>query len=226
MSPRLVRLALGVATGLLAALLYLGSRGTGPPPDQASLSPDPFFAQPVAAPPLRLQRPDGQWTTLDDFRGRVVAVFFGYTQCPDVCPITLAQLARLQSELDPESTELQVVFVSLDPARDTPEVLEQFASRLHPDLVPLTAPVDTLRPQVLEYGIGFVYRPRSGGAADSLAPPSHQEASDAGLGGDYLVDHTARTFLIDRGGRLVAQILPETRSDALREALVRALDGG
>lgn len=225
MSPRLLRLALGVATGLLAALLYLGVQGTGPSANRAPGPPDPFFAEPVSAPPLRLQRPDGRWTTLDDFRGEVVALFFGYTHCPDVCPITLAQLARLQDELDPNEDDLQVVFVSLDPARDTPEMLERFAARLHPDLVALTAPVDTLRPQALDYGIGFFYRPRDGGPADSIVSPSDPESSAAGLGDDYLVDHTARTFLIDREGRLVAQILPETQSDALRDALRRALDG-
>lgn len=225
MSPRLLRLALGVATGLLAALLYLGVQGTGPSSAGAPGPPDPFFADPVAAPPLRLQRPDGRWTTLDDFRGEVVAVFFGYTNCPDVCPITLAQLARLQDELDPDQDDLQVVFVSLDPARDTPDALERFAGRLHPDLVALTAPVDTLRPQVLEYGIGFVYRPRAGGPADSLVAHPAPESAATELGDDYLVDHTARTFLIDREGRLVAQILPETQSDALRDALRRALDG-
>jgi protein SCO1/2 len=225
MSPRLLRLALGVATGLLAALLYLGVQGTGPPSARAPASSDAFFAEPLPAPPLRLQHPDGTWGTLDGYRGRVAAVFFGYTNCPDVCPITLAQLARLQGELDPEGDDLQIVFVSLDPARDTPDVLQRFAARLHPDLVALTAPVDTLRPQVLEYGIGFVYRPRDGGPVDSVVSPPGAETAASRLGDDYLVDHTARTFLIDREGRLVAQILPEGNADALRDALRRALDG-
>ena len=224
MSPRLLRLALGVATGLLAALLYLGVRGTGPSAAGPSAPPDPFFADPGAAPPLRLQDTEGEWVTLDRYRGRVVALFFGYTNCPDVCPITLAQLARVQSEIDPEGDDLQIVFVSLDPARDTSEVLDRFAARLHPDLVALTAPVDTLRPQVLDYGIGFVYRPLRGGPADSLVTLDGQVADESALGDDYLVDHTARTFLIDRDGRLVAQILPTTQSDALRDALRRALD--
>lgn len=223
MSPRLLRLALGVSTGLLAALVYLGARGTGPPASRGADAADPFFAEPVEAPALRLQNPTGEWITLDRYRGRVVAIFFGYTNCPDVCPITLAQLARLQAELDPEGDDLQVVFVSLDPARDTPEALERFASRLHPDLVALTAPVDSLRPQALEYGIGFVYRPRDGGPVDSLVPPGPTRTSGADLGDDYLVDHTARTFLIDRDGRLVAQILPEARGETLSDALRRAL---
>jgi protein SCO1/2 len=213
-----------VATGLLAALLYLGVRGTGPSSARPPAPPDPFFADPAAAPPLRLQSPDGAWVTLERFRGRVVALFFGYTNCPDVCPITLAQLARLQGEIDPEGDDLQIVFVSLDPVRDTPDVLDRFAARLHPDLVALTAPVDTLRPQVLDYGIGFLYRPLGGGPADSLVTLDGQEAAASALGDDYLVDHTARTFLIDRAGRLVAQILPDVQSDALRDALRRALD--
>ena len=76
---------------------------------------------------------------------------------------------------------------------------------------------------VLDYGIGFVYRPLRGGPADSLVSLDGREADQSALGNDYLVDHTARTFLIDRDGRLVAQILPTTQSDALRDALRRAL---
>lgn len=222
MSPRLLRLALGTVTGLLAALLYLGVRGTGPVDPSAVRDPaDPFLAEPVPAPPLDLVDVDGRPVDLQAFRGRVVALFFGYTHCPDVCPITLAQLSRLQEELDPEGADLQVVFVSLDPVRDSAAALRRYTASFHEGVVALTAPVERLRPQVLEYGIGFVYRPRTGGAADSTAP------DPAGrLGDDYLVDHTARTFLIDRGGRLVAQVLPETRSDVLRNALVRVLGEG
>lgn len=222
MSPRLLRLALGTVTGLLAALLYLGVRGTGPAdPASTATAPDPFLAEPVTAPPLDLMDPTGRRVGLDDFRGRVVALFFGYTHCPDVCPITLAQLSRLQEELDPDGDALQIVFVSLDPVRDSAPALERFAASFREGVAALTAPVESLRPQVLEYGIGFVYRPRAGGPADSVAP------DPAGaLGDDYLVDHTARTFLIDREGRLVARVLPETRSDGLRAALERVLADG
>ncbi len=218
----MLRLALGSVTGLLAALVYLGARGTGPEaPASADDGFDPFLAQAVPAPPLDLLDTEGGRVTLGDFRGRVVALFFGYTHCPDVCPITLAQLSRLQEELDPGGDALQVVFVSLDPVRDSAPALDRFTSSFHEGVVALTAPVEALRPQVLEYGIGFVYRPRAGGAADSTAPDPR-----GALGDDYLVDHTARTFLIDREGRLVAQVLPETRGDVLREALERVLGEG
>jgi protein SCO1/2 len=164
---------------------------------------------------------DGNPVELDGLRGRVVALFFGYTQCPDVCPITLSQLARLRGELDPAGERMQIVFVSLDPVRDTPEVLERYAGAFDAGVRAWTAPVEDLRPQVLAYGVGFVYRPRAGGAADSVAPdPSGP------LGDDYLVDHTARTFLIDRDGLLRAQLLPDSRSDALRDALVAILEEG
>jgi protein SCO1/2 len=147
-----------------------------------------------------------------------VALFFGYTQCPDVCPITLSQLARLQDELDPEGERLRIVFVSLDPVRDTPEVLRRYADSFDAGVRAWTGPVEELRPQVLEYGIGFLYRPRAGGAADSVAP------DPAGpLGPDYLVDHTARTFIIDEAGEIRAQLLPESRSDALRFVLSEVL---
>ncbi len=220
MSPRMLRLTLGVVTGLLAALAYLGSRGTGPEVVADDAGHDPFLARPVAAPPLDLVDSKGAPLTLERLRGRVAAVFFGYTQCPDVCPITLAQLSRIQEEIDPEGERLQVVFISLDPVRDTAEVLERYIGSFHPGVIAATGEVEPLRDQVLEYGIGFVYRPRRGGAADSLPPDP-----DSPLGTDYLVDHTARTFLIDPSGMLVAQVLPETSSETLREAIERVLDG-
>ncbi|MBT8402978.1 MAG: SCO family protein, partial [Gemmatimonadetes bacterium] len=182
---------------------------------------DLLFADPRPAPGLDLVDLDGDAVGLEALRGQVVALFFGYTQCPDVCPITLSQLSRLRAEIDPEGSRLQIVFVSLDPVRDTPEVLERYVASFGADVLAWTAPVDVLRPQVLEWGIGFVYRPRAGGPADSVAP------DPAGaLGEDYLVDHTARTFVIDGEGRLRAQLLHDTRSDALREVLATVLEEG
>lgn len=216
----MLRLTLGVVTGLLATLVYLGARGTGPDAAVDSAEYDPFLAEPLPAPPLDLIDSEGAPVTLDRLRGRVAAVFFGYTQCPDVCPITLAQLSRIQEELDPDGERLQIVFVSLDPVRDTAEVLERFTQSFHPGVIAATGEVEPLRAQVLEYGIGFVYRPRAGGAADSVAP-----SPGGRLGDDYLVDHTARTFLIDEQGMLVAQVLPETSSDVLKRAIERVIDG-
>lgn len=216
----MLRLTLGVVTGLLAALAYLGTRGTGPERVDATVEHDPFLAHPVAAPPLDLLDATGAPLTLERLRGRVAAVFFGYTQCPDVCPITLAQLSRIQEEVDPEGERLQIVFISLDPVRDSAEVLQRYTQSFHPGVIAATGEVEPLRAQVLEYGIGFVYRPRRGGAADSLAP-----TGGGPLGNDYLVDHTAHTFLIDEGGMLVAQVLPETSSETLKRAIERVLDG-
>ncbi|MEK9503770.1 SCO family protein [Gaopeijia maritima] len=216
----MLRLTLGVVTGLLATLVYFGARGTGPDATGDPADYDPFLAEPLPAPPLDLTDSEGAPVTLERLRGRVAALFFGYTQCPDVCPITLAQLSRIQEELDPEGERLQIVFVSLDPVRDTAEVLERFTQSFHPGVIAATGEVESLRAQVLEYGIGFVYRPRAGGAADSVAP-----SPGGRLGDDYLVDHTARTFLIDEQGMLVAQVLPETSSDVLKRAIERVIDG-
>lgn len=214
----MLRLTLGIVTGLVATLAYMGVRGTGPATAIESDVHDPFLSEPVPAPQLDLVDSEGAPVTLDRLHGRVAAVFFGYTQCPDVCPITLAQLSRIQEEIDPSGERLQIVFVSLDPVRDTPEVLERFTQSFHPGVIAATGEVEPLRAQVLEYGIGFVYRPRAGGVADSVAP-----AEGGHLGDDYLVDHTARTFLIDEEGRLVAQVLPETSSEALRSAIEQVL---
>ncbi len=213
MSPRLLRLSIGVVTGLLASLAYLGVRSSGPSPASRPEAQDPFLARPYTAPPLSLIDPGGDTVQLTGFQGRTVALFFGYAQCPDICPITLAQLTRLQTELDPEGRRLQIVFVSLDPARDTPGVLQAYVERFGPGVVALTAPLEQLRPQVLEFGIGFLYRPVGGGASDSVPP----------LGPDYLVDHTARTFIVDSEGQVVAQLALEADGATLRAALTRVL---
>src|SRR5208283_5387511 len=75
---------------------------------------------------FRLNDPAGKVRTLADFRGKVVVMFFGYTQCPDVCPLTMADLATVMKELGPDADRLQVLFVTLDPERDTPHVLSAY----------------------------------------------------------------------------------------------------
>lgn len=198
--------------------------------------------EPWPAPALELTDPEGRIVRLSDFEDRVVAVFFGYTWCPDVCPITLAQLSRLQDELDPEVRRLQIVFVSLDPARDTAERLARWTAAFHPSVVAVSGPLDELRRTAWDWGIGFRYRvlerspfaddsstPGSG-TVDSLASPTPGDLPAPGMvvdeppvGVPYLVDHTSRTFLVDADGRVIAQIAPEMEGATLERGVRRAL---
>lgn len=129
-----------------------------------------------------LEGPQGT-VRLRDFRDKLVLLFFGYTRCPDVCPTTLLGLKRVYEGLAlEERRRVQVIFVSVDPERDTPETTDRYAKALNPAFLGLTG-----RPEVLQEvarTFGVYYQKRYRGA------------------GDYLVDHTATTFVI-RGGKLV-----------------------
>ena len=196
---------MGVVLGLLAAglllLRTLDGEGAGPPAEGALLS-DPF-----PAPALALYDVDGRLVRLQDFRGDVVALFFGYTHCPDVCPVTLNRLGRVQEALEPRAGEprLRLVFVTVDPERDTPERLRAFTSALPGEVTALTGDREEVRAQAFAFGVGVAER------EVEFLPD-----------GAYLVDHTARTFFVGPEGRIVATLEPMAAPDEV-EAVVRAV---
>ncbi|MBV6452569.1 MAG: hypothetical protein MHPDNHAH_03327 [Anaerolineales bacterium] len=131
-----------------------------------------------------LTRADGSVFNLSDYRGSLVLLFFGYTSCPDVCPTTLAELNLALEGLRPaDAAQVTVLFVTVDPARDTPERVQTYVNNFNSDFIGLSGTEEELTPIWNGYGI---YR----------AIP--ETASSAG----YLVDHTARVTLIDRQGNL------------------------
>lgn len=147
--------------------------------------PSPFHASevsgPVAGANFSLRDPSGQVRTLADFRGKVVALFFGYTHCPDVCPTTLADMARLTAQLGDQADKLQVVFVTLDPERDTPEMLAQYVPAFHPGFVGLYGDAQQTAQVAKDFAVVYQRRP---------------------AGQDYTLDHSAGTYLIDPQGRV------------------------
>lgn len=126
---------------------------------------------------------NGQKRSLKDFSGKVVAVFFGYTQCPDVCPTTLQELLEVKQALGADGDKLQAVFVSLDPERDTPEVLKAYLANFDQSFVGLSGTPDELAAVVKDFKIYF------------KKVPGKTE-------GTYTVDHSAGTYLYDPQGRL------------------------
>ncbi|MBN1965380.1 MAG: SCO family protein [Anaerolineae bacterium] len=124
--------------------------------------------------------------SLSDLRGRAVLLFFGYTHCPDVCPLTLLEFRRVHDLLGTQAGDVAFVFVSVDGARDTPEALAStFALRGVDDFaIGLTGDEAALRRIGADYGLYF------------------ERQADTGSQADYLVDHTANSFLVDREGRL------------------------
>jgi len=135
---------------------------------------------------LNLTDHDGKPRTLADFRGKVVAVFFGFTHCPDVCPTTLAGMAQVMKELGPDADKLQVLFVTVDPERDTPKVLAQYVPAFHPSFLGLYGDAEATARAAREFKVYYHKQPVKGGTA----------------GASYNVDHSAGTFLLDREGRL------------------------
>ena len=135
---------------------------------------------------LNLTDHHGKPRTLADFRGKVVTVFFGFTHCPDACPTTMAELAQVAKELGPDADKLQVLFVTVDPERDTQKVLAQYVPAFHPDFLGLYGDAEATARAAKEFKIYYSKQPAKGGTA----------------GGSYSVDHSAGTFILDRQGRL------------------------
>lgn len=132
---------------------------------------------------LALTGHDGRPRTLADFRGKVVVLFFGYTQCPDVCPTTLAEVARAIKTLGADADRIQVVFVTLDPERDTPQILAQYVPAFDPRFLGLYGDLEATRAVAKEFKVFFEKRPGS-------TPES------------YSIDHSAQVYVIDKKGQL------------------------
>ncbi|MBW7919426.1 MAG: SCO family protein [Anaerolineae bacterium] len=142
------------------------------------------YAEPFpAAPPIELTRADGSVFRLSDQRGRIVLLFFGYTSCPDVCPTTMAEMKQAMDRLGSSADAVRVVFVSVDPDRDTPERVQEYVSRFRSDFIGLTGTMEQLRPIWDAYGVFRTV-----------------EQSTSAMG--YIVNHTARITLIDADGDL------------------------
>jgi protein SCO1/2 len=125
----------------------------------------------------------GTRRTLADYRGKVVAIFFGYTQCPDVCPTTLADMALVKKKLGADGERLQVLFVSVDPERDTREVLAQYVPGFDPSFVGLYGTPEETARTAKEFKVFFQ-------KVAGKTPTS------------YTVDHTAGTYVFDAEGRI------------------------
>ncbi len=131
---------------------------------------------------LKLTDHNGQKRTLSDFNGKVVTVFFGFTHCPDVCPTTLGEMALIMKELGDDAGRVQVLFVTVDPQRDTPEVLKQYVPAFHPSFLGMTGSADDVARTAKEFKIFF----------------QRQNLPSGG----YTMDHSAGTYILDVQGRL------------------------
>lgn len=147
--------------------------------------PSPFHASEVGArfagADFKLTDHNGRPRTLRDFRGKVVVLFFGYMHCPDVCPTTMADLAQVMGKLGHDSDRVQVLFVTVDPERDTPELLAQYVPAFHPSFMGLYGDAQSTAEVAKAFNVMYQKQPTTAG---------------------YNVDHSAGTFLIDPSGRV------------------------
>ncbi|MFN3367879.1 MAG: SCO family protein [Thermus sp.] len=136
-----------------------------------------------------LEGPQGS-VRLSQFRDKLVLIFFGYVHCPDVCPTTMLALKRAYERLSPREQEgVQVIFISVDPERDTPQVSDQYAKSFHPSFLGLTGSPQTIQEVARTFGVYY------------------QKTQYRGPG-EYLVDHTATTFVV-KEGNLVLLFSPD-----------------
>lgn len=126
---------------------------------------------------------NGQARTLADFKGKIVVIFFGYTQCPDVCPTSMTELAEVKKLLGADGDKLQGLFVTVDPARDTLELLKAYMVNFDPTFLALRAEADKLEPIAKHYKIYYK-------KVDGKTPTS------------YTMDHSAGSYVYDTQGRV------------------------
>jgi protein SCO1/2 len=132
---------------------------------------------------LSLPDAEGKPRTLADFKGKVVVLFFGYTQCPDVCPTTMAELAEVKRALGPQGEQVQGVFVTVDPERDTPELLKAYLKNFDSSFVALRGTPEQTAQVAKEFKVFYAKVP-------GKTP------------GSYTMDHTAGSYIFDPQGRI------------------------
>jgi len=151
---------------------------------------------------FQLKDPEGNVRTLDDFKGKVVMMFFGFTQCPDVCPTALVNASQIKSMLGPDGDNLQVLFVTVDPERDTPDVLREYAQAFDPSFIGLWGTADETAAVAKAYRVFYAKVP---------------------TGNSYTMEHTALTYVFDREGKLRLalrhELTPEQGAEDIRKVM-------
>jgi protein SCO1 len=189
----------GVILGLLVVFLLLrpGSR------DGGTAEGSHFLPDPIPAPSFQLTSHDGTRVGAGDFPGKLLAVFFGFTACPDVCPLTLSNLSRAFQEMGEEGDRIQVILITVDPQRDTPERLKQYVELFHPSFLGLTGTEAEIREAADAFGVFF---------------------AKVGEGDDYTVDHSARTYILDTSGMIPLTFPVDATPEEMSRDLTRLLE--
>jgi protein SCO1/2 len=152
--------------------------------------------------PFRLTDQNGGTVTEQDFKGRPFLVFFGFTHCPEVCPTTLFEVSEILRKLGPDAERVGVLFVTIDPKRDTPAALKDYLSSFDPHMLGLTGEPDAIAAVAKAYRVYYKKVP---------------------LENDYTMDHTAIVYLMDKEGRFVSPFSLKRTTEAAAADLRRYL---
>lgn len=189
---RSYRLILILALALTLALVgcgTVGSSATTPTPAYAGQLRGAVFEPPRTLTDFAFSSTNDSEFRLSDYRGQIILIYFGYLTCPDFCPTTLAELQNIYKRLDAPADRVKVVFVSVDPDRDTLEHINSYVHAFHADFIGLRGEGDALTQVMSQFGVVAEKR----------------QLADSPL--SYLIDHTASIFMIAPDGRLEAQYL-------------------
>jgi len=159
---------------------------------------------PQPAPDFELTAANGKKVSLKNFKGDLVLLYFGYTFCPDVCPATLAELRGAIDILGKEANHVQVMMISVDPERDTPEMLAEYVTHFHPSFLGVTGTPEQIAQVAALYGIFY-------------------EAHEGTAATGYLVDHTATVMVVDQEGHLKLVFPFGTLAEEIAEDLAHLL---
>jgi protein SCO1/2 len=195
---RFLRIA---AALLLAAVAVVPARAQEPDPARAArMMDDLMWGRGQIGGPFTLTDQTGKTRTDADFRGELMLVYFGYTYCPDICPTDLAQISQAIDKLGAAGDDVQPLFISVDPERDTPSVLAQYVAMFHPRLIGLTGTPEQVRAVADSYKAYYA----------KYVPPDRSV---------YLIDHTGFTYLMGRSGEYLGFFPPGTSSDRMVEII-------
>lgn len=204
MKPNLIRSVMMVLAGVTIALtLGLVGRALWFAPETGGGREASVTGTSLVGGPFALVDQDGRPVGDADFRGKLMLVYFGYTFCPDVCPTELLDMSQAIDALGKDGDQVQPIFITVDPARDTPQVLKEYLVNFHPRMLGLTGGAEQVQAAAKAYRVYF--------------------AKAAGAERDYLVDHTSIVYLMDRQGRYLTHFGPNVRGDQMAAAIKKYL---
>jgi len=199
---RMMQMALAIMLGLLLAAAFVVWQTYQGEARRAQMREMAMRAPPTGSigGPFTLTDQNGKTVRDTNFRDKYMLVYFGYTYCPDLCPTGLESIAHALDQLGPDAKKIQPIFITVDPARDTPDKLKQYVASFHPQIIGLTGTPEQIAAVAREYQVYYA----KGEDVDN---------------GDYLMDHSTLIYVMDPNGKFVMTFPDDTDPTAMTEAL-------